>query len=326
MDRRTFLASAGALVACASRSTKPAVRPAAPRPSAATPTSASASVAPAPPSSAGSTAVPLERTLEVLDWTFPGDLGERRAVVLVPRPLPPDAELPVLVALHGLGETTDPLTGANGWPKTYGLERTFLRMYAPPLYPDDLQNLVTSERLTELNDALAQRPFEGMIVACPYLPKDIGGGTPVELYARWLGERLLPRIRAELPARDDVASTGIDGVSLGGWAALRLAAARPDLFGAVGALQPAILDAAMVEWAAALVAQKLAGRPLRIVTSIDDLYRAPLVDLDQRLTQRGIAHEFAITVGPHDYPWNRGPGGVEMLWWHDRALRGERGA
>ena len=27
--------------------------------------------------------------------------------------------------------------------------------------------------------------------------------------------------------------------------------------------------------------------------------------------------------GPHDYVFNQGPGGVEMLLFHDRALRGE---
>lgn len=256
----------------------------------------------------------------MLDWTFPSDLGERRAVVIVPRPVAPGVKLPVLVALHGLGETTDPLTGAYGWLKSYGLGRTYERLLRPPLDPDDFQNLVTSERLTEVNEALAARPLEGVIVACPYLPKDIGGGTPVELYARWLGERLLPRLRAELPARDDVAGTGIDGVSLGGWAAIRMGMLRPDLFGVVGALQPAILDASMVEWATALIAQKLGHRPLRIVTSTEDMYRAPLVELDRRLTQKGVAHEFEVTLGPHDYPWNKGPGGIEMLLFHDRAL------
>lgn len=305
MDRRAFLVSAGTLVACGTR-VAPAPMPVATRVS---------SSAPSPP--------PVERTLEILDWTFPSEMGgDKRAVVIVPRPVPAGTKLPVLVALHGLGETTDPITGANGWVKSYGLDRTYDRLLHPPLHPEDFQNLVTSERLTEINESLAARPLEGVIVACPYVPKDIGGGTPIELYARWLGERLLPRLRAELPSRDDLAGTGIDGVSLGGWAALRIAMTRPDLFGVVGALQPAILDAGMVEWATTLIAQKLGKRPLRIVTSTEDLYRWPLVELDKRLTAKSIAHEFLVTPGPHDYPWNKGPGGIEMLLFHDRALRG----
>jgi len=307
MDRRVFLASACTLVACGGRA--PA------RPPSSSPRAVASST---PPPKAAA-----ERTIEVLDWTFPSEMGgEKRAVVLVPRPIAPGTKLPVLVALHGLGETTDPITGANGWLRSYALDHTYERMLHPPLFPEDFQHLVTSERLTEINESLAARPLEGVIVACPYLPKDIGGGTPIELYARWLGERLLPRIRAELPAQADLSSTGIDGVSLGGWAAIRIAMTRPDLFGAIGTLQPAIIDAAMVEWATSLIAQKLGKRPLRIVTSTEDLYRWPLVELDKRLTAKGIAHEFALTPGPHDYPWNKGPGGIEMLLWHDRVLRG----
>lgn len=305
MDRRSFLALAGALAACARpmRSASTQSHPAPPVPE-----------APAPPP---------DRSVEVLDWSFPTELGgSKRAVVLVPRPIPAGTRLPVLVALHGLGETTDPTTGAWGWAKSYGLDRTYDRLLHPPLFPEDFQGLVTSERLSEINESLAARPFGGVIVACPYLPKDIGGAMPIELYARWLGERLLPRVREELPARAEVASTGVDGVSLGGWAAIRIAMSRPDLFGVVGALQPAIVDFAMVDSAAALIGQHLGKRPFRFVTSTEDLYRPTLVELDKRLTSKGVAHEFAITPGPHDYPWNKGPGGVEMLLWHDRALRG----
>ena len=52
-----------------------------------------------------------------------------------------------------------------------------------------------------------------------------------------------------------------------------------------------------------------------LVASLDEA-------LDAALTQRRIPHEFRLLAGPHDYPFNRGPGGVEMLLFHDRALRG----
>jgi hypothetical protein len=51
------------------------------------------------------------------------------------------------------------------------------------------------------------------------------------------------------------------------------------------------------------------------------MYRQTLTELDKRLTAKNIPHEFAITPGPHDYPWNKGPGAIEMLLWHDRKLR-----
>ncbi|GAC1575963.1 MAG: hypothetical protein NVS3B20_07610 [Polyangiales bacterium] len=69
--------------------------------------------------------------------------------------------------------------------------------------------------------------------------------------------------------------------------------------------------------------QRLKGRPLRIVTSTEDYFRPGNVSLDQKLTAYGVPHEFLMTVGPHDYPWNQYVGGQEMLMWHDRVLRGQ---
>ncbi len=302
--RRTFLASSIALLGCATTRTAAVPPP-------------TATVRPQPPP----TREP--RTVEVLDWTFPTELGgPKRATVLVPRPIPPGTRLPVLVALHGLGETIDPMTGANAWPKSYALTQAYERLLAPPLEPGDLQGLVTSERLTEINNDLSAREFGGVIVACPYLPRDIGGAVPIELYAEWLGKRLLPRVRSEFPTIEQTSATGIDGVSLGGWSSIRIGMARRDLFGVVGALQPAIIDPPMIEWAMQLIAQNLGTRPFRFVTSTEDLYRYTLTELDKRLSAKNIPHEFLLTPGPHDYPWNKGPGSIEMLLWHDRKLRG----
>lgn len=302
--RRTFLASGVALLGCAAER------------------AANAPVAEHPAASPAPEKKREPRSIEVLDWTFPNEFGgPKRATVLVPRPIAPNERLPVLIALHGLGETVDPVTGANAWPKSYALTQAYERLLAPPLEPVDLQGLVTSERLTELNENLTARELGGVIVVCPYMPKDIGGAMPIELYAEWLGKRVLPRVRSELPTIEDARATGIDGVSLGGWAAIRIGMTRPDLFGVVGALQPAIVDPPMIEWATQLLAQKLGGRPFRFVTSTEDLYRYTLTELDKRLTAKGVPHEFLLTPGPHDYPWNKGPGSIEMLLWHDRKLR-----
>ena len=48
------------------------------------------------------------RNLKLLDLTE----GGRRFVLVVPRYLEPDAKLPVVVLLHGLGETTNERMGA----------------------------------------------------------------------------------------------------------------------------------------------------------------------------------------------------------------------
>ena len=62
---------------------------------------------------------------------------------------------------------------------------------------------------------------------------------------------------------------------------------------------------------------------LRLVTSDRDYFRGAVLGLHLALKADGIEHEHLVIPGPHDYAFNRGPGGVEMLLWHDRVLRGE---
>ena len=266
--------------------------------------------------------------LRILDWSFPPDLSvsfeaafARRALIIMPDDVPEGVKLPVLVALHGMGETVDPTTGANGWLKSYELDIAIANLRNPPLEEEDFRGFVTQLRLDEVNIALAKEPFRGLIIACPYVPRSINLEVSWSDYGRFLGDALLPRIKRELPAIGTVRSTGIDGVSLGGITALTVGLMRADLFGAVGALQPAVFDAAQADRIADDAAKKLAGRPLRITTSEGDVYKDALVAFDQKLTQRKIPHEFAIYPGPHDYIWNKGPGAMEMLFWHDRILR-----
>jgi enterochelin esterase-like enzyme len=263
--------------------------------------------------------------LEVLDWTFPDDAKNkdapsRRAVVLVPRPVPKGRTLPVLVALHGMGETTTPERGAHGWLDYYAIDEAIAALRSPPLTSDDYHGLVADDRLAAVNTELRRQPFGGMIVVCPYLPSGMGFALSFEDYAAWLRDVLLPRVRKETPASSDVRATGIDGVSLGGMTALEIGLSHPETFGVVGALQPAIRG--IVGEVVDLAAQKLGARPLRLVTSTEDYFRDEVATANERLTAKGIAHDYLLTQGPHDYVWNKGPGAIEMLLWHDRKLRG----
>lgn len=297
MERRTFLAALGAAaVACRRKQEQPNMQP--PAPSASTP----------PP--------PVDRGVDLLDWELEND---QRCVVMIPKGV--TGKLPLLIALHGLGETVSPRKGAYGWLESYELDRALLRLRKPPLDESAFHGFVTATRLAEINADLAKRPFGGLVIACPYLPKSIGGETSYEAYGTWLGEKLIPKLRAEAPVLGTTASTGIDGVSLGGITALRIGLARADLFGVVGALQPAVNDVDTAESLAALIEEKIAGRPLRIVTSTEDAYRTTLTSLDEKLWARKVTHQFFVTEGPHDYVWNKGPGGIEMVLFHDRALR-----
>src|SRR5439155_1756735 len=151
---------------------------------------------------AGKTVDPREH-LRVVEIAMPGGDWDKRATLLVPDPAP-EPKLPLLVALHGMGETIDPLTGAHGWLDAYDLDVAIAKLRDPPLDDDAFRGLVTPEHLREVNDALAKQPYRGLVVCCPYLPRQIGGDVSFDAYARFLADELLPRVRIEAPVRTEV--------------------------------------------------------------------------------------------------------------------------
>ena len=67
----------------------------------------------------------------------------------------------------------------------------------------------------------------------------MAGPIALSKLAEFLVDELLPRVYRETPAIGTAETTGIDGVSLGGRAALAVGLQRPRAFGAVGSLQAA---------------------------------------------------------------------------------------
>jgi hypothetical protein len=248
-------------------------------------------------------------------------------VVRVPERLP-QVRFPVLVALHGRGETLKgPERGARGWLDDYALGRAIERLGSPPLEPKDLESLVTKERLTTLNRALVETPYQGLVIACPYMPDVLRGDAPFSLappLARFIVDTLLPKVYAETPAIGTAAATGIDGVSLGGRGALVVALERPEAFGAVSTLQAAFdaQDAAEILDRTRRARRKNPKLLLRFVTSTEDYYLPALKSVSAALRRAGVEHGLLVAEGPHDYAFNRGPGAYEMLLFHDRVLRG----
>jgi hypothetical protein len=262
----------------------------------------------------------------LLEWTFDPSAGfPARAVVIVPAWGGPDRRFPVVVALHGRGESLKPPEeGVMGWPRDYALTHAIQRVSSPPLGEGDFEGFVTPERLTAINEELNARPFQGLIIACPYLPDlRLSSDDAIEGYARFVLNDLLPRVRRETPALSDPESTGIDGVSFGGIIALRVGLGHPEAFGAVGSLQAAIRvdDASVWTDRARAAVTRRPELKLRVLTSHDDYYHEANTAMSAAWRAAGIAHEFADVPGPHDYPFNRGPGSIELLLWHDRALR-----
>src|SRR5262245_38500128 len=69
-----------------------------------------------------------------ITWAFPDTpIGRMSVVVLVPERLASD-RFPVLIAMHGAGETRKgPERGARGWVDDYKLGRAVERLARPPL-------------------------------------------------------------------------------------------------------------------------------------------------------------------------------------------------
>jgi len=266
---------------------------------------------------------------DLYDWKLEGSADlSKRAIVLVPRDVPAGTRIAQLVLLHGLGETSDETLGARAWIDRYGLLTSHARLSRPPVLPESKRRDLTSEHAAEINDELRTRPFDGrMVLVCPFtpnvwrLPNSAGA---LDRLAAWVAEVLLPEVRAKTPAAPSPERTGIDGCSLGGFVALEIFLRKPALFGAWGGVQAALREASAPKWADRIgEAVKIAGpRHLHIETSRGDPFFAANAALSRELEKRRVRHDFAVLPGPHDQPWLREAGTLEMLLWHDRALGG----
>ena len=159
--------------------------------------------------------------LDVRDFTVEGDpVVGNRFVLCVPAHLAKDEKVPLLVALHGAAEMSDPRTGAYAFVERYGLVTAYARLRRPPVVRTFVQQDYFGDKLlAELNASLASQPFSGLAIACPYMPyaAHMEHETKVlDRYASWIADVVVPRARKEAPVYADMMHTTIDGVSLGG--------------------------------------------------------------------------------------------------------------
>src|SRR5262249_37323725 len=133
--------------------------------------------------------------LEAREVIVEGAGMRRRMMIFVPRHLTEPERVPLLVLLHGLGETSDDRLGAHAWSDRYGLVTAYERLRRPPIVRTSTRADWTDARLAEVNASLAARPFRGFVVACPSMPRL--AAREIEAYARWLVEAAIPRARSE---------------------------------------------------------------------------------------------------------------------------------
>jgi iron(III)-salmochelin esterase len=285
--------------------------------------SRSVEVAPAAPSAAPQKLPQAETT-----WAYPTTpMGPMQAVVVVPARAT-EERFPVLLTFHGTGEARKgPERGARGWIDDYGLYRAIERLKQPPLTGRDFEGFVDAARLEKLNAALAKEPYRGLIVVNSYTPDMLRGDEPfskIGPLAKFAVEELLPRAARETPAIGTAQTTGVDGISLGGRAALAIGLRNPEAFAAVGGLQPAfdLENAGAVAERALRARQKNPALTFRLLTSDGDYFLASTKAMSVAMKQAGVPNTLVVIPGPHDYPFNRGPAVYEMLIHHDRVLRG----
>jgi pimeloyl-ACP methyl ester carboxylesterase len=250
----------------------------------------------------------------------------KRCRLLVPRG-DSRTPLPVLVLLHGLGETKHERLGLDAWPTAYGASRAIERLFAPPI-AREREKLLSDVELEELNGALAAAPFSGLVLACPFMPNPwaFRGGPNVMFprYARFLEQSVLPAVRERVKNADATrAGTGLAGVSLGGYAAVEVGLRAPALFATVGTVQGAYGPAQASEYARRLAELgPAAPRGAYVATSSFDPYRAANERLGRKLAEHGLPARLSVRRGAHSQGFLREIGTLELLVWHDRALRG----
>jgi hypothetical protein len=260
---------------------------------------------------------------ELRDIRVPGTrrIG-RRFTLLVPKR--PRGPLRLLVLLHGLGETGDERMGAHAWVERYGLGRAYDRLCEPPVAAlERMGRHWHEQRLLAVNDTLEQRPFGGLLIACPYTPnvyKARSRKAMLDDYADWLVDTVIPRARSEAPTRGGALHTGLDGCSLGGYVGIEVFLRKAKHFGAWGSVQGALGAHRVHGYAERLasIVKSHGPRAIHLETSEADAFRAVNEKLSRELRRRGVAHDFRMPPGPHNQPFLRDSGSLEMLLWHDR--------
>lgn len=243
--------------------------------------------------------------------------------LLVPKHLGKDARVRLVVALHGLGESHDAELGAAAWVDRYGLGTSYERLLAPPVVKTGKRGDWTDERLAEVNASLKRRPFAGLAVACPFTPnfKEVADrAKALREYGEWIIGEVVPLARKEAPCATGPANTAIDGCSMGGPFALDVFIAHADVFGAVGTVQGAFGPQRAPKYAEQIAAasSKHGARSVHLLSSEGDKFKDSAKALAAELTKRNVANAVRILPGPHDQPWLREAGTIEMLLFHDR--------
>jgi len=233
----------------------------------------------------------------------------------------PRKRYPLVIAFGGAGECAKPpRQGALAWMHYYKTDEAVRALQNNHLDARDFRGLVSEAHLKAFNRRLKQRPYEGLILACPYSPPlPFGGGRESPEYEAYIIEELIPMLKQRY--RVDAGRIGVDGVSMGGARSMYYGFKYPEIFASIGSVQGAF--GPFLENYAELVRSKgdvLKERSIQLVTSDKDPLAPSVEKMHRLLLSNGIAHRYHILTGPHDYIFNQGPGSIALLVFHNEAL------
>ena len=253
-------------------------------------------------------------------------MGEQRVVFV----LPPDYEAsketyPAVIAFAGLGESVrGNRAGAWGWVERYGVVPAMAALHRRALTGEDFQGLVRGGRLKAWNAALAKQAYRGLVLVCPYPPRiRRWSAKRLKAWEAWLLEELIPYTERHLRVVGGPEGWGVDGISLGGLLSTYVGFKHPEAFSSIGSVQGAVSNlGGRIRRLARRNREVLATRALNVATSKGDGFRRSLKEFHTWLGEHGLPHRFTVLPGRHDKRFVKGPGSLEMLLFHDRALRG----
>lgn len=225
---------------------------------------------------------------------------------------------PLVVLLHGLGETGDPRAGAYAWWERYGLQTCYSRLFTRPVVATTNLGYFSANALARVNATLEQEPMRPLAFLCPHVTR-FQNRTQLTAFAQWLVHEAIPLVKAALGGERAVL---LAGCSLGSYVAFETFSQFPDAFSAVAGVQSAIgayAASAYAEKFQRAWAPDLARERMYLATSSGDPFRAPTLALSTALTARAVRHTLRDGLGPHDQPWLREVGTLEVLLWLDRT-------
>lgn len=263
---------------------------------------------------------------EIRDLVVDGSrrIGQRFALLT---PKHTKARVPLLVLLHGLGETHDQKLGARAWVDLYGLASSYQRLCEPPVKAVKKDHRHWSQsRLTEVNALLERQAMRGLAIVCPYTPnvyKAPSRKKMLDEYSDWIVDTVIPHARKEANVFGDARRTYLDGCSLGGYVGMEVFLRKAKHFGAWGTLQGALGAHRVAGYAKRLKEEleRYGTRHIHVETSTNDAFRSVNRSFSRHLKKEGIAHDFIMPKGPHNQPFLRDSGTLEKLLWYDRLPR-----